>query len=195
MSEKICISCCKTKPLDLFTKSNKSKDGTRNKCKECSNEALRDSVRKYRANNLEKIRLQQKEKYHENIELGREKQREKYRANVDRRKQSAKTYALENMEKRRAWDRAWRAVNSEHNKEKLKKRRSLLKGLDGFDRFVLDEAAQLCVLRQSTTKILWEIDHIVPVSKGGTSVFSNIQVVPKTWNASKGARHTDRFLG
>jgi len=74
-------------------------------------------------------------------------------------------------------------------------RRSNERNLNEFDAFVLDEAIALVKLRQKLLNIEWHVDHIVPVSKGGTSNAFNIQVVPGVWNRRKSNAHTERFFG
>jgi len=195
MTDKACKWCQQVKPLEAFTKIKKMADGRANKCKVCTNEASRASVKAYRERNADAIRQHQRDMYYANLESTRAKNRAKHHANKERRAASAKAYAKANVEKRRAWSRAWSAANPEYNKQKLARKRQSLRGLDAFDRFVLDEAAKLCAVRQQILGGVWEIDHIVPVSLGGTSAHNNLQVVPKSWNASKGNRNCNRFLG
>ena len=75
------------------------------------------------------------------------------------------------------------------------KRRALKKNLTELDQFCLKEAYRLCKLREKQTNLKWEIDHIVPVSKGGTNKYYNIQVVPAVWNRRKYNTNTDKFFG
>ena len=75
------------------------------------------------------------------------------------------------------------------------KRKTLRRNLSELDKFCLAEAYRLCKLREKYTKMKWEIDHIVPVSKGGTNKYHNIQVVPAVWNRRKYNTNTDKFFG
>lgn len=72
-------------------------------------------------------------------------------------------------------------------------RRSSEKTLDELSRFVLDEAVLLRKMRETATGIKWHVDHIIPVSKGGTSHYCNIQVVPALWNRMKSNTNTNAF--
>jgi 5-methylcytosine-specific restriction endonuclease McrA len=73
------------------------------------------------------------------------------------------------------------------------KRRGLIKELLDFDMFVLEEAISLAKLREKLVGGKWHVDHIIPVSKGGSSQATNLQVVPAHWNQSKGTK-TMRFF-
>ena len=56
--------------------------------------------------------------------------------------------------------------------------------------------AELYVIAKDATKLFgygWEVDHIVPLAKGGLHKLSNLQVVPTTWNRVKGARNCDTY--
>jgi len=44
-----------------------------------------------------------------------------------------------------------------------------------------------------TTGYNWEVDHVVPLSKGGLHTLNNLQVVPATWNRSKKNNNCDRY--
>ena len=54
---KICPKCKKEKTIDLFYKSNRSKDGLRSWCKQCGD----TSTRKYQTNNKDNVRKKQYE--------------------------------------------------------------------------------------------------------------------------------------
>lgn len=74
------------------------------------------------------------------------------------------------------------------------KRRSGEALLGELSSLVLTEAVKLCSMRKSATGINWHVDHIVPVSKGGSAEFDNLQVVPAYWNQSKSNRHSNTYF-
>ena len=73
-------------------------------------------------------------------------------------------------------------------------RRSSERNLNELDSLVLLEAVKLAKLRTTILGINWHVDHIVPVSKGGTSSASNLQVVPALWNRQKGNKHMNTYF-
>jgi hypothetical protein len=75
------------------------------------------------------------------------------------------------------------------------KKRTLDKIMTEFDKFAYKEAYKLRIMREKTFNNFWHIDHTIPVSKGGTNAYDNIEVVPAIWNIVKSNNHSDRFLG
>ena len=75
------------------------------------------------------------------------------------------------------------------------KKRSQSYALTELDRFVLIEAIKLAKARKELTKFDWDVDHIIPISKNGTSKYDNIQVVPALWNKQKSNKHTEKYFG
>ena len=63
------------------------------------------------------------------------------------------------------------------------------------EKWLLQEAYLLAKLREKVCGGKWEVDHIVPLSKGGLHSPHNVQVVPAYWNRSKHASHSKRFFG
>jgi len=101
-------------------------------------------------------------------------------------------------EKKRAAHRKWYANNIDkeriRNAIKKSQRKGLLKGMNELDRFVFVEAHYLRLVRNSITHFEWHVDHVIPVAKGGTNKYSNLQVVPAIWNLKKNAWHSERYF-
>lgn len=173
---KTCYRCGEIKELASFTRDKRLKLGVNNLCKVC--------------------RMKERKAWAE--------------ANPEKHKSAQDRYRLsdEGRSKQREVHRRWREENPELVKENLrkywgsgkgrpeyqKKYRQLLKECSEFDLFVLEEAKALSKLRAKTTGIKWSIDHIVPISKGGTHEYKNIQVVPLRWNQGKYNKEGSRFL-
>lgn len=88
----------------------------------------------------------------------------------------------------------WAKANKDYLTANRSFRRSLERNLSEFDRFVLLEAVSLARLREKLVGGKWHVDHIIPVSKGGNSAATNLQVVPAIWNRRKSNVHTERFF-
>lgn len=107
---------------------------------------------------------------------------------------------------RRKWDKTEKGREAQRRKNRSLSQRSLLalkdarkraleKEMTDFDKFVFKEAYALKQLRKETLNTLWHIDHTIPISKGGTNAYNNIEVVPAKWNLDKSNNHTNRFFG
>ena len=120
----------------------------------------------------------------------------------------------ENLERLNAWKQAnpervkestynrlkeWRKNNPEKLKEQRQrvkakqngyqqKRRALLKNQlpDDADLNLIQEFYRIAELKTEETEIPYEVDHIIPISKGGLHHQNNLQVITRTENRSKG---------
>lgn len=132
------------------------------------------------------------ESHAEKLKAYRERDRERH--NRKRRE-----WAASNADKNREIKRRW----YENNKHKL---RASWAARDALDRNAEGSHTQedincrlvlqryRCALCQVSLKARYEIDHIVPLSRGGTNYPSNIQMVCPSCNRSKGAKDQIAFM-
>jgi 5-methylcytosine-specific restriction endonuclease McrA len=189
MAAKKCSKCGEEKPLVQFYKHPECKDGHRPDCKACnyagnrarfSPEKHREYNRAYRAKNPNKDR----EYYEKNKAVLLPKMAE---------------YNRRNWEAYLAKMRAWRKDNPEKVQVWVRNRRAKLKGLNGShtidDIKALLEAQQgLCVYCRCDIRESFQVDHIVPVAKGGSNDKSNLQLLCKTCNLDKRDKDPHEYL-
>ncbi len=185
---KYCHKCSTTKETTEFHKNKTTNDGLQVQCKTC--------VKSTYINNKTHVSERQRIYYKLNkgVIAAREKEyRERNKETINARQ---KEYRKTNKDKCKVATKKWRATEKGKavGAAIASKRRSLNKCLSELDWFVLLEAQHLAKLRNIMLGSEWQVDHIVPVSLGGTNEYTNIQVVPALWNKRKGNRNCDKFF-
>ena len=155
-----------------------------------------EKSRKWRELNPEKYR-EAKRRYYASGKGKAQKRKEDaaFVASGGRAQVEARRASKPISEARKASRRRWAARNKDYFVADRARRRDLVRDLSPCDFWVLQEAVALARLREKVVGGKWHVDHVVPVSKGGTSVPENIQVVPAWWNRSKSNLRVERFLG
>lgn len=159
---------------------------------------VKDKFKIYREKNKEKISLLNKEYYILNKPFIAEK-----------RKTYSNEWYLKNKERLKMVSMLWRSKNkkriAEKNKEWALKNKDLINMSTARRRFCkanatpkwansffISEAYSLALLRSEVTGYKWQVDHIVPLRSKivcGLHCESNLQVIPKSQNLSKGNRY------
>lgn len=195
---KKCSKCGEEKPHDSFSTNPKASDGLHSWCRNCVNaqrKAKRDQYAvaqsKWAFANKEKLaakdaRRRLTPEYKLMKSASDKKYREKNAASVKARKQA---YYAERPELRRA--------EYQRNKQgyvaRAYARLRQIKCLTPPDAdkakliWFYEEAKRLTLF----TGIKHEVDHIIPVSKGGLHHHNNLQVLPWMQNRAKGAKIMD----
>jgi len=153
------------------------------------------AAKQRRENNPEAVR-EAKRKYYSS-EKGKAQKRKEDAAYVTsggRAKAESRRSNLPVSEARKAARARWSKANSSYWAATRSRRRALEKSLSLDDFWILQEAVLLARLREKMVGGQWHVDHIIPVSKGGTSLPDNLQVVPADWNRKKSNKHSERFF-
>ena len=121
METKKCSKCHTEKPLSMFSKCSRNKDGLRFSCKECQ--------KKYYSQNSEKIKSKSKKYYHDNIEKENsvenaeelKEYQKKYR-NKPENKTKANSYSKEYYKNNKLKINKTKKSWNKKNKDKINKR-------------------------------------------------------------------------
>jgi len=114
--------------------------------------------------------------------------------NLEYTRARARKYRNDNLEKARANDRRWAKENPEKANAKNHKRATRITGAGGS--YTVSEWESLCKkynyrCLNCGKKRKLTADHVIPISKGGTSNIDNIQPLCGPCNSSKGTKTTD----
>lgn len=209
---KTCNKCEQEKPIDEFYKDKTKNDGRCSWCKQCRrkyrekhreyylayNKQYRkknpqkciDSSKKWREEHIDRILEANRKYYQDHKEQVLERLREYYKEH--------KSYILKRSNK---YDKSYsKTEKGKASKSRNQfKRRSRLR--DCLNDFTAEQWKQIkksqnytcqhCGLQEPEIKL--EVDHIIPVSKGGHHTASNIQGLCKSCNCKKGNR-TDLII-
>lgn len=210
---KLCRKCCVEKQLTEFYKAASQQDGIDRLCKVCRKQATLDS----KARDPQRVRLVKKEwrqknknRVAEQDKASRLKHREKRlvllrqwrQRNKEQVRQSAYKWRAENPEKYKATVRKsakqWRSNNPEAKRAEAAKRRAQKRGVGGsytkHDISALQVAQRNCCAACKTKLVRFHVDHVVPLSAGGSNDRMNLQLLCPPCNLSKGARDPLTFM-
>jgi len=151
-------------------------------------EANPEKGKKYRKENAEKLRESTKKWAEKNRERRRETNRAWKQANKQRITQAQREYYLENREKILIFHKDYRDSNREKRKHWANFRRAKQIGNGAF-RVTAKEIAKLrsqpCAYCGKPSE---HIDHIIPISRGGTHSIGNLTGACASCNLSKSSR-------
>lgn len=163
---KTCTCCKESKELSEFSPDKRIASGVQSRCKKCFATIMRDKRRA----NPEAHRL--------SIKLSTQRN---YAAKLARNRR----YRLENPDK--VFE--WKAADRQRNKARVLADNAGRRALQRVP--LTPEIVQMYALRDFYKAMSlgeeFHVDHIVPLSKGGAHVHTNLQVIPAIDNLRKGA--------
>ena len=178
---KTCSKCKLEKPLNEFSKHKGKPDGHRYACKNCE----KIPAAKWRRTNSE----YQKAYYQNRREETLARQKLYRTANLQAMRSRARISQAKNKEARAAYVSEWVKANPEKNRAKRSRRRAL--ELSAKTYLVTSQDIgklyhQNCIYCGSIKKI--EIDHVIPLSRGGNHSIGNLVPACQYCNRSKGSK-------
>ena len=211
MELKRCTKCGENKPStnEYFSYTNKSKGKLKTWCKVCDKEyqkeyrennkdtikeknkvyrennkdKIREYKKEYRENNKDKIREGRKVHYENNKDKVREGRKVYYENNKDTILEKNKVYYENNKDKVREWSKRY-----QHKKRGNGGSYTKAQWLDALEYFDYK-----CAYTGECIKHSCDIEHIVPISKGGTSYIWNLVPSTKSANCSKHNRDMEEW--
>ena len=209
---KTCTKCRQIKTLADFHKASDSKDGYRANCKECkrsqrsksrfaNHEIVLQKEAAYRDANRSAINANKTVRYAANPEKHREQARANYNPATQKKRSAIYRlnnpqkiidnnyrYRQNNLEKVKAEAKKWRALNKVKlaNYENERRARMHANGVFKISKKELTKlySSPVCFYCQEPTDDI-QMDHVIPIKKGGTHSIGNLVPACAGCNQSK----------
>ena len=215
---KKCVKCGEEKELAEFRRYKKSKDGRYPQCKVCekqykqaNREKYAEYQKQYLQENREKAAEYQKQYKQENREKIAERDKQYYQANREKILERKKQYYQANREKlaeyKKQYDQENREKLAEYGKQYFQKNREAFYAHNQKRRALKRNAAGIATAADIKARFNYhgnrcyycgcdgnmQIEHRIPLSRGGTHWPANIVPACERCNKSKGAKTEKEF--
>ena len=188
---KICTRCKERKPLDEFNRMSKSPDGRQKWCNGCRSE--------YRISNRESKAAYDRARYEADPERHRTRARESRRNNPDYLTKYNRAYYQKNSKKIATNVQKWQQDNPDKSRaikvrHKAAKRNAAGYFTDADIQNLLRSQHGHCVYCKCDITGSYTVDHITPLSRGGTNWPDNLQLVCASCNSSKKDKTHEEYV-
>lgn len=184
---KTCSRCKILQSYDNFTKQKQAKDGYSYYCKNC------EKIRKQKLHiiNKEKLAVKNKQYRIDNAEKEKLRKQKYYFENKHKCLNSNKRYRLANSLKYLEQQKQYRqTVAGKITKVTAENKRRAIKynthnALTEHEKYLIKCIYEFCIFKSTITSIPHHVDHIKPLSKGGSHSPYNLQIITKEDNLKK----------
>ena len=185
---KTCRKCGEEKTLDCYNKNKRNKDGLHLWCRTCKKAADRE----YSSKNKEKARARAKQWYKDNTDRAKERIREWQQS--DHGKQRRKVYrdrvALEKPEYWRMKKKRDKANRRAKEFQAGPLSFSSVQAVEAYNKEHFCSDSLHCEYCSSVVRTQYELEHITPLSRGGTNETNNLAISCSGCNRGMGGKHT-----
>lgn len=195
---KMCPSCQTEKYASNFYACISSKDGLRSYCKLCMYNKQKTNRKKTNRNKVsqKRVKLTEEQKQERKRESDRQ-YRETHRAYL--RERARERYQLKKEEiKQYQSNYKWHKINPEASRASVQKRRAMRNDVvteDVSRQDIIDRDYSLCyICGNKFASFQIAVDHIEPLSKGGSHTYDNLTVTCHSCNSSKGNKTLLEYL-
>lgn len=199
---KVCTACGKEKTLAEFRNRSDSPDGRRGQCSKCFAQKKHND---YQRNKVKYDEYKQRHRQ-DNKELYAQKERQYYLNNKEKINKRNRAYHQQNkvhlLELNKEWHKQnpnWRKKYRANNPDLCRDRDAIQRAkrynayVEPVNRWVLFEVYKGCcgICGKVVERDSFEVDHIIPLSKGGLHMYTNTQISCRHCNAVKNDKIID----
>ena len=179
---KQCSKCKELKPFSEYYKRKNRKSGYQSSCKKCEIERTQKWIKE----NQESVKEKEKTRYYANKDFFNKQSRIYHSQNRETINQRRRQKHIENIEHEKQINKLWKKNNPELVRNQSAKRRANKKN-NGKYKVTKKELTKLyssnCFYCGKNKSI--EIDHVIPLSRGGTHSIGNLVSACRNCNARK----------
>jgi len=194
----LCVECRKGSLAAYYAANAEKRKASSAAWRKANPERAKASSATYRTKNPEKVKASNVAHYVANKEKIKASSAAWVKSNKERAKASKAAWREANPERVKAFGMRYEAINPDAHRVRSSNRRALKRAAGG--KLSKGLAARLFVLQKGICPCCFEplgedyhLDHIVPLSLGGSNTDDNIQLMRARCNLRKGNKHPDAW--